>query len=139
LEHTHGKGTCLTIPWEIGKHYQKLGNHAHALLFRRTLHDLAGLEPSVIANTSPLVEVCSQIRKDGKWQLISLVNHSGQNGSAFLEPLPIRDIGITLACDAPVSKVRALRNQVELDFSQADRIVRCVLPNLGLFETVVVE
>jgi hypothetical protein len=85
------------------------------------------------------VEICSQIRKDGKWQLISLVNHSGQNGSAFLEPLPIRDISITLSCNTPVSKVQAPCSRMELNFSQAGGILRCMLPSPGPFETIVVE
>ena len=72
----YGKGKCVFIPWSIGKHYESLSNHAHSMLLVGALRDLLQVKNIVSADVSPLVELASHIQKDGKWQLVSLVNHS---------------------------------------------------------------
>ncbi len=133
----YGSGSFITIPWGIGYLYQIYGQHGHFELFKRCLSHLAGTKPLVEIEASPTVEITSQIREDGAWQLVSLVNHSGQNGSAFHPPIPMRNIPLRIKLDRQVSSIRALRSNAEIAFEQNDDQVALVLPQLELFETLV--
>ena len=134
----HGKGRFITIPWGIGGLYQIYGQHGHFELFKRTVGRLAKVEPLVSTSASPTVEIASQIRKDGAWKLVSLVNHSGQNGSAFHPPLPMTEIRLKIKVEEKVSSIKALRNDLELPFEQSGDHIELILPKLELFETLVV-
>ncbi|MBC8035383.1 MAG: family 10 glycosylhydrolase, partial [Chitinophagaceae bacterium] len=134
----YGAGVCAYIPWSLGRHYQKLSNHAHTTLLTRVLEDLLELKRSVVVKTSPLVEVISRIQKDGKWQLINLVNLSGQLGTAFLEPLPVNDIQISVPQARKPVKVVALRSGRTLKYTYSeDKTLHFTLERLELLEIVV--
>lgn len=136
----YGKGKCVFIPWNIGKHYETLSNHSHSMLLVSTLRDLLEAENLISVDVSPVVELASHIQKDGKWQLISLVNHSGQLGTGFFKPLTIFDIPIRLKVDRNVVGVKTLCGGMELDFTlDNNNEISFILPKLELFETVVIE
>lgn len=132
----HGAGTFISLTWGIGQDYQNYGNHCHLRLLQSVLTDLAGLKPLIATDASPLVEMNAQVRRDGAWLLISLVNHAGQNGMAFHRPIPMRAIEFQVHTDRTIRTVEALRAGTSLDFKQEDNLVRIVLPELGLLETL---
>lgn len=132
----HGAGTFISLVWGIGRDYQNYGNHCHLKLMQSVLTDLGGLKPHITTQASPLVEVNAQVRRDGAWQLISLVNHAGQNGMAFHRPVPMRAIEMRIHTDRVVQTVETLRAGTRLDFRQEDNAVQFVLPELELLETL---
>lgn len=135
-----GKGKGAYIPWQIGRHYQKLSHHGHALLIQSILQNLLDLDKSLSVEASPLVEVTSQKEKEGKRQLVSLANLSGQLGTAFLPPVPIYNINVKLKVDQKPRRVYCLKLQEELDFSYTtEGIVTFSVPKLELFETIVLS
>ena len=133
-----GDGSVVVIPWQIGRHYERMANHAHCLIFAAALRDLLGFRSNLITNAPPLVEFRSQTRRDGQWQLLSLVNHSGQNRAARHQPLPIYNIQITLRVSTPVSGIHALWAQQQLSWTHADQSITFTLPRLDLLETLVI-
>jgi len=153
-----GKGSCAFFPWHIGRHYQKRSNHGHSLLVTAAIDGLLGLERSVIIDASPLVEVSRQVSIDGGFEWVGLVNHSGQNGTAFHKPIPISGIRVRLKARRGVRRVRLLRDPSlpvsawpshdgrepkageYLKFSVVkDGWVECVVPRLERFEIVLFE
>lgn len=132
----HGAGTFISVVWGIGRDYQNYGNHSHLKLLQSTLNDLGGLKPAISTDASPLVEINAQVRRDGAWQLISLVNHSGQNGMAFHRPTPMKGIEIRVHTDRKIRTVEALRAGIALDFKSEGDAVTIVLPELELLETL---
>jgi hypothetical protein len=110
------------------------------MLLVGALRDLLQVKNIVSADVSPLVELASHIQKDGKWQLVSLVNHSGQLGTGFFEPLTIYDIPVRLKVDRPVTGVKALYGGMSLNFHVDNGSeLSFTLPRLELFETIVIE
>ncbi len=134
-----GKGKGVYIPWEIGSHYQRRGHHGHAYLVMGALEGLLGLERSLEMAASPLVEVSRHESVDGKFGWVGLVNHSGQNGTAFHKPVPISDVVVEFKADKGVKKVRLLRAKENLDFKVKDGWGRFVVPRLEGFEIVLCE
>jgi hypothetical protein len=95
-----------------------------------------------------LVEVSRQVSADGGFEWVGLVNHSGQNGTAFHKPIPMSGIRVRLKARKGVRRVRLLRDPAlrepkageYLKFSVVkDGWVECVVPRLERFEIVLFE
>ncbi|MCU6796548.1 family 10 glycosylhydrolase [Paenibacillus sp. WQ 127069] len=140
IHHSYGKGSTALIPWTIGKHYEKLSNHAHSKLVLSALIDLLQVERRLLINTYPTVEVTSHLKKEDGSTLIHLVNLSGQLGTAFHPPMPIQSIEIELAVERKPSSIYTLKSKQLLDFAvSSEQSVIFKLPELQLFETIVIE
>jgi len=140
IEYSYFHGKSIFVPWNLGRHYEKLSNHAHSKLLIGILHDLLGIDRTLKTNASPLVEMTSQIEKEGQRQLVSAVNLSGQLGTAFHEPIPMHDIQIMLKVDKEPKKVFSLLGKQELSFeSVCEGFIKFTIPRLDLIETVVIE
>lgn len=134
----HGAGRCITVPWSVGAQYQVHGNHAHAMLVQRLLATY-GPAPRIRTTASPLVEVNAQRQRDGRWMLVSLINHGGQNGHAFHPPVPMTGIELHIRVDGPVTGARALVSGEALEVRAEGAEVAVMLPRLERFETIVLE
>jgi len=99
-----------------------------------------GLERNVVIETSALVEVNRRASADGKFDWVGVINHSGQNGTAFHKPIPMSDIGLKFRTKGAVKAIRLLRAGKELkSYTVKDGWVECVVPKLERFEIVVCE
>ncbi|WP_240416037.1 alpha-amylase family protein [Paenibacillus periandrae] len=133
----YGRGESAYIPWGIGAHYEKLSNHGHARLLMSAIRDVLGHRDPLQVNASPLVEVT--FHKGVSRHLVSAVNVSGQLGTAFHAPIPIRDLHFTLRVDSEPSCVYALRRFGDIPFVYNEGQVSFCLNELDLFETIVIE
>ncbi len=135
-----GKGRCAFFPWLIGSHYQRRSNHVHSLLVMGALEGLLGLERSVVIEASPLVEVTRHASSDGRFEWVGLINHTGQNGTAFHKPIPMSTIPLQLKTEKYMKNIRLLNAERRLDFPAAQAgWVKCVVPELQRFEIVLYE
>ena len=136
----YGKGSVAFFPWHIGQHYEKRSHHGHSLLVMGALEGLLKLERSIIIEGSPLIEANRRASGDGKFEWVGLVNHSGQNGTAFHKTIPIFDVGLKFRANGAVKAIRLLRAGTELKFDVVkDGWVKCVVPKLERFEIVLCE
>lgn len=133
----YGKGESAYIPWGIGAHYEKLSNHGHARLLTAAIRDVLGYRGPLQVNASSLVEV--SFHRGASRRLISAVNGSGQLGTAFHEPLPVRDLRFTVQADSEPTRVYALRRSVDIPFAYVDGQLSFCLDELDLFETIVID
>jgi hypothetical protein len=136
----YGKGAVAFFPWQIGQHYRKRSHHGHSTLIMGGLEGLLKLERSLTVEASPLVEVNRRMDTDGKFQWVGLINHSGQNGTAFHKPIPMRGIVLKLRNTEAIKRACLLRADRELKIStDEDGWVKCVVPELDRFEIVLYE
>lgn len=136
----YGAGTSVLIPWSLGKHYEKLSHHGHDRLMEAALRDVLGYQSRLTVDASPLVEVAWHQHETGRRQLVSLVNVSGQLGTAFLPPIPHQAIKVQLHSSDRPERVFSLNDQRELPFDYTDaKGLTFEVPSLTLFETVVIQ
>ena len=136
----YGKGRTAYVPWAIGWHYEKFPTHCHERLMLSIVRDLMGYDCWLRTDLPPTVEINSQVRRDGAWQLVSLVNLSGQNGRAVLDPVTVAPGTMQLRLKAEVVKARALRAECDCAVEKHDDgSVSVAVPSLDLLETIVVE
>ncbi|UCC21780.1 MAG: beta-galactosidase trimerization domain-containing protein, partial [Planctomycetota bacterium] len=135
-----GQGRCAFFPWLIGSHYQRRSNHVQSLLVMGALEGLLGLDRSVVVEASPLVEVTRHADSDSRFEWVGLINHTGQNGTAFHKPIPMSAIPLQLKTQRNVKSIRLLRAEKKLDFSAVRAgWIKCVVPELQRFEIVLCE
>jgi hypothetical protein len=129
----------VEIPWNLGSHYQEYAHDGHARLLMAALRDLLGLKPRLTTDAPPTVEVTTRDTPVAGRRLVNLVNLTGQLGTAFHAPVPVRDITVRLAMDGTPLRAHALRSGADIPLTVDGDTVSLTLPELGLFETVVIE
>ena len=134
VANSYGNGRAVLIPWQIGSQYSWKGNNAHRALFIASMKNLLKVESPLVTNASPLIEMTHIGNRNGAFEWIGMVNHSGQLGDAFREPVPIYNTNIRFKPVKPVTAIKLMRSGEGLKFSQNNGWVECVVPQINDFE-----
>ena len=129
-----GKGRSVFIPWELGAQYRFKGHYMHRALFVSALRNLLQIEPELETNASPMVEISHFANRNGAYEWLGLINHSGQIGGSLREPVPMHDISIRFRPAKPVSKLQLMRSGRPVSFKQADGWISCTVTELDDFD-----
>jgi hypothetical protein len=130
----YGKGKSVFIPWKIGGQYHFKGNYAHRTLFVAALQQLLGVKKSIETDASPLIEMTRLANRDGAFEWIGMINHSGQIGASFREPVIIQNTKIRFKPLQAVKEIRLMRSGKTITFKQSGGWVECMIPALDDFE-----
>lgn len=134
-----GRGRAAYFPWEIGRLFHDYCAPEHRALIAGAIARVAGEPVGVETNAPACVEITvHRDRKSGR-TLIHLVNYSGNQDKAWHDPLPIRDLALALPLDRTPKRAWAGRLGRDLPMQSDGQSVRLTLPELGLFEVVVLE
>ena len=131
---TYGKGKSVFIPWRLGDLYRFKGSYMHRTLFVSALQNLLHVEPTIHTNASPLIEMTHLANLNGKFEWIGMINHSGQVGASYREPVIIRDIDIRFKPMQPVKKIMLLNSGKSLPFKRQGEWIECTVPQVDDFE-----
>jgi hypothetical protein len=134
ISNTFGKGISVFIPWQIGSQYSWKGNNAHRLLFIAAMRNLLNVESSIVTDASPLIEMTHEVNRNGAFEWIGMINHSGQIGDVFREPVPIQNTTIHFKPVKPVREIFLVRSGAPAKFKQKDGWITCVVPAIDDFE-----
>lgn len=89
---------------------------------------------------SSLVEITHRKQPDGKFEWLSLYNHSGRMENSFHKPIPIRDINVALQTGRKVKQVRLLKDGSALSTKIGrSGVLTATVPELDVFEIILVE
>lgn len=134
VANSFGEGRAVFIPWLIGTQYGWKGNNGQRALFVAALENLLHVESALVTDASPLIEMTHLGNRNGVFEWIGMINHSGQIGDVFREPVPIYNIAIRFKPVKPINAIKLMRSGEELKFNQKDGWVECVVPKVGDFE-----
>ena len=130
----YGKGESVFIPWRLGEQYRMKGHYMHRMLFVSALRNLLSVEQSLQTDASPLVEMSRLTNRNGQFEWIGMINHSGQIGGSYREPVAIHDVNIRFKPIRPVKKMYLLHSRKALPFKQKGEWVECNIPQVNDFE-----
>ncbi|HUT19361.1 MAG TPA: alpha-amylase family protein [Anaerolineae bacterium] len=132
--YSHGAGRTAYLPWAIDALYYRHSSPAHDGLYYSVLRTLCP-EPQIIVDAGGQLEVgLSAHRGDG--YLLHLVNLSGHHGTAFLAPVPMRELEVRLRLPGVVGSARSLQLDKELPTWQDGTCTVLRLEALDLFDTI---
>ncbi len=135
----YGEGSCVYLPWHVGQHYEKVGNHAHSMVICSAINDLLQIDHSLETSATPLVELTLHHQSSHNRYLISAVNLSGQLGTMFHKPLPISNITISAKLGGKPVKVYGLNNENKVAYKLENGCIQITIDHLDLFETVAID
>jgi hypothetical protein len=134
VSNAYGRGRSVFIPWLLGSQYHFKGHHAHRALFGSVLNNLLQVENPMLTDASPLVEMTRQANRNGAFEWIGMINHSGQLGASFREPVAVHNTNIRFRPLKQVKEIRLLRAGTVLTFKETDGWINCTVPQIGDFE-----
>jgi hypothetical protein len=131
-----GRGKVVFIPWQIGSQYSWKGNNGQRAIFLASLKNLLNLESMIVTDASPLIEITHLANRNGAFEWIGMINHSGQLGDVFREPVAIHNTTIRFKPLKPVKSISLMHSEKKLKFRQSDGWIECIVPQLSDFEMV---
>ena len=139
ITNTFGEGASVFIPWHLGSQYHHKGNYMHRALFLGALHEVLKVERELITDAPPLLEISHMRNRNGAFEWIGMINHSGQLGGSYREPVPVYGTTLRFRAQRVVRSVRLMRSGAELGFTHRNGWVECVVPRVDDFEMVLLS
>ena len=127
---------AVYFPSLTGEFYARYRMWEYQALIGNAVRRLYGEPLPIEVDCPQTVEI--ELRRQPNRLLIHLVNNTGDMQRPMSEIIPLRDIHISVRTQ-PIKRVHALRAQTDLQFSQEEGVVSFSLPNLGLYEVLVLE
>ena len=137
IVNNYGKGRSVFIPWGLGSLYHLKGNYMHRALFTGAIKNILKVDRTIITNASPLIEMSHMTNRNDAFEWIGMINHSGQVGGSFREPVSIHNINIRFKPMKKVEEIRLMRAGKSVKFTERNGWVECTVPEVGDFEMVV--
>jgi hypothetical protein len=134
ISNTYGQGKSVFIPWELGSQYYFKGHYMHRALFVSALQNLLHVERTVVTDASPLIEITHLANRNGAYEWLGMINHSGQIGGSLREPVTIYNTNIRFKPTKPIKGLKLMRSGATLNFKQADGWVEATIPQVNDFE-----
>ncbi len=131
-----GNGKTVFIPWLIGAQYEWKGNNGQRALFNAALNSLLKIQSTLSTDASPLIEVTHLGNRNGAFEWIGMINHSGQIGNIFREPIPIYNTNMKLKPVKPVKNIYMMRSQEPLRFKESEGWIEFTVPKLVDYEMI---
>jgi hypothetical protein len=89
-----GKGQLAWLPWNIGGLYYRHSSEAHAKLLSDLIDTMLPSGRQLKSNAHPLVEI-TFMRQNNR-RLMHFINLSGHADTAYFNPVPMRDIQVSV-------------------------------------------
>jgi hypothetical protein len=133
------KGKTAFFPFRIGSLYHHKRHYGHLELVKSALTVLLDYKQEIITEASPLVEISRQRSPGEDFEWYGFLNHSGQLGNGFFEPLPIYDLRFGFNTDRKVKSVKSLQTGKNISFKLNGNLLEVTLPKLVSFDVVLIE
>lgn len=134
ISNTYGKGKSVFIPWELGAQYKLKGHYMHRTLFVSALQNLLNVERTIETDASPLIEMSHLDNRNGAFEWIGMINHSGQIGGSLREPVTIYNTNIRFKPVKPIKKLILMNSGMQLSYRQENGWIECTVPQVKDFE-----
>jgi hypothetical protein len=131
-----GDGKSVFFPWQIGSQYFWKGNNAQKALFMASIKQLLKVEKTIITDASPLIEMTHMVNRNGAFEWLGLINHSGQIGNAYLKPVSIHNTTIRFKPVKPVREIILVRSGDVIKFTRNNGWIETTIPRVDDFEMV---
>lgn len=135
-----GKGEAVFITFRLGALYHHKRHRGHSAIVISAIENLLGYEKEITTNASPLVELNRRYDAKRDFEWVGLLNHSGQLGGGFFEPLALHDIELSFTSEKKVKSVRSLVSGESIPFKiNADGEIKLGVTVLNDFDFVLLE
>jgi hypothetical protein len=140
IHNRYGKGQTALLSFRLGSIYHHTRHYGHAALVMSMLNELLGFHTDLLVEGGPMVEVTRQIGRNRDFEWYGLLNHTGQLGNAFHQPVTLYRTPLSFRAQREVKSVKSLRTEETLPFElQEQEWVQVTLPELHSYDVLLVE
>jgi hypothetical protein len=133
----YSKGKSVFVPWNLGSEYYAKGNYMHRALFLAALRNVLQMPVTFDTDAPAVIELSHEANRAGAFEWVGMINHSGQIGGSYREPVPVRDVTLRFKSQRTVKDVWLMRSGKKIEFKEVNGWVECVVPRVEDFEMVV--
>ena len=134
----YGKGKAAYFPWTPGALFHRQGYPNTSELAVDAMEKVLGLAP-VGGKLPEMVQVTHLGRRDGKGELVHLVNHTGHFGVSFFAPAVLSDLSVEIGCEKKPRSVKSLVSGAAAEHAWAGGKLTIKVARLELFEAFKIE
>lgn len=132
---TYGKGTAAYLPWCVDKFYHQYGVPEYRQLLATLVDRAAG--PRLVQARAPGSVELIVAKRPGGGYLLHLLNATGLQSKPQTEIISLASIEVQIR--GALSRARSLVTGQELPVLAGESSVSFTLPQLGLYDVIVVE
>ena len=136
--HPHGKGKGIYLPWLPGQLFYREGYVNTSTFLDDVLTRTAGV-PKVQSTTGPMAEITVLADQQKRFRLVSVINNSGQSGVTFYDPVPMRDVEVTIPAPKAPRTATSLVDGRAVESRHAAGTLTLKLDVAGMWECVRLE
>lgn len=137
--HEYGNGKSILIPWRLGAQYNFKGHHIHRALFSSVMKNVLQAVNTVVTDASQLIEISHLVNRNGAFEWIGMINHSGQIGPALGSSVPVYNTTVRFKPVKQVAEVILMRSGQAVDFRQnSNGWAELTVPEVDDFEMVLI-
>lgn len=135
----YGKGKTAYLPWRIDYLFYRHRLEEYSKLFNLIIEELLGDGRQITTDAPPQVGITLYQQISSGDYLVHLVNFSGNNNTAYHNPIPIFDIRLEINTKDKFTSALLLKMKREVPVESKDGGVVLTIPKLELFETVALK
>ena len=140
ISNDYDKGKTAFFPWNLGVIYHHKRHYGHSALIMSVLEKLLDYEKEIKTDVSPMLEIARQKDSKGAFEWYGLMNHTGQLGNGFFEPVPIYNVTFSIQPSGEILSVKGLKTGENLDYIELeDGWLEINVPAVKSFEVVLLD
>ncbi len=140
ISNEFGRGKTAFFTFRIGSLYHHKRHYGHSALVMSALNKLLDYQQDFTIQASPLVEISRQKSRDNSFEWYGLLNHTGQLGNGFYEPVPIQNIKLSFQPQKPVRSVKSLTDEMAIPYNTNEKgWIEIIYSNLASYDVILVE
>jgi len=133
----YGKGKTAYLPWRIDYLYYRHRLEDYTRLYNTVVDRLLRNGRQVQTNAPPQVGITIYKHTPSGSYIVHLINFSGNNNTAYHEPIPITNIELSIVGGKNFKSAKLLKAGKEIPIIVENNKVKVIIPRLDLFEAVV--
>ena len=140
IHNKHGNGQTAFLTFRAGELYHRTRHYGHAELILAAMSNLLEFKQDLHVDASPLIEISRQTDPDGTFEWYGFLNHTGQLGRGYFQPVPIYDIEIKFKPGRSVKGLRSLKSEENPVYEiRPDGWIEATLPRLDTYDILLIE
>lgn len=135
----YGRGKTAYLPWRVDYLFYRHRLVDYSKLFDIIVKKLLRSGGQIATTAPPQVGISIHRQTSTGNYLIHLVNFSGNNNTAYYDPIPIQKIILNIKVDDDFESAYLLRTNLEIPVVKERGLLKLQIPRLGLFEAVLLK
>jgi hypothetical protein len=137
IVNSYGNGTSIYISGTAGEFFHSRTVVDYRILFNNIVKSYT--RPVVETDAPASVDMVLRYQEDSKRYVLHVINMTGEMIRPIERILPVRDVKVSINIDRPISRVKWLNKDIDIDTNIMDDRVEFTIPEVTEYELFSIE